>query len=103
MHLHPEKVSSTCSPRFAELNPHSSDMLAGACESVRAAADACRLSLKVLRRLSAFEQTLCRQSLRGVATLGQMVTEVKIWCAVNLWPCEPLPRRGSHDLSYKCR
>ena len=52
-------------------------MLAGACESVRAAADACRLSLKVLRRLSAFEQTLCTQSLRGVATLGQMVTEVQ--------------------------
>ena len=39
--------------------------------------DACRLSLKVLRRLSAFEQTLCTQSLRGVATLGQMVTEVQ--------------------------
>ena len=86
MHLHPEKVTSTCSPRFAELNPHSSDMLAGACESVRAAADACRLSLKVLRRLSAFEQTLCRQSLRGVATLGQMVTEVQTWRAVSPWP-----------------
>ena len=59
--------------------------------------------LGLMRRLSAFEQTLCRQSLRGVATLGQMVPEVQIWCAVNLWPCEPLPRRGSHDLSYICR
>ena len=77
MHLHPEKVSSTCSPRFAELNPHSSDMLAGACESVRAAADACRLSLKVLRRLSAFEQTLCRQSLRGTPTIKPMVRKVQ--------------------------
>ena len=83
MHLHPEKVSSTCSPRFAELNPHSSDMLAGACESVRAAADACRLSLKVLRRLSAFEQTLCRQSLRGTPTINQMVRKVQTYLAAN--------------------
>ena len=75
MHLHPEKVSSTCSPRFAELNPHSSDMLAGACESVRAAADACRLSLKVLRRLSS---KLCRQSLRGTPTIKPMVRKVQI-------------------------
>ena len=86
MHLHPEKVTSTCSQHCAERDPHSSDMLAGACESVRAAADACRLSLKVLRRLSAFEQTLCRQSLRGVATLGQMVPEVQTWRAVSPWP-----------------
>ena len=77
MHLQSEKVTSTCSQRFAELDPHCPGMLLAACESVRAGADACRLSLKVLRRLSAFEQTLCTQSLRGVATLGQMVTEVQ--------------------------
>ena len=77
MHLHPEKVSPTCSPRFAELNPHSSDMLAAVCESFRAGADACRLSLKVLCRLSTSWQTLCIQSLRDVATLGQMVPEVQ--------------------------
>ena len=77
MHLQSEKVTSTCSQRFAELDPHCPSMLGGACESFRAGADASRLSLEVLRRLSAFEQTLCRQSLRGVATLGQMVTEVQ--------------------------
>ena len=103
MHVHPEKVTSTCSQRFAELDPHCPGMLLAACESVRAGADACRLSLKVLCRLSTSWQTLCIQSLRDVATLGQMVPEVQIWCAVNLWPCEPLPRRGSHDISYKCR
>ena len=86
MHLQSEKVTSTCSQRFAELDPHCPSMLGGACESFKAAADACRLSLKVLRRLSAFEQTLCRQSLRGVATLGQMVTEVQTWRAVSPWP-----------------
>ena len=46
----------------------------------------------MLRRLSAFEQTLCTQSLRGVATLGQMVTEVQTWRAVS--PCG----RSSHFL-----
>ena len=86
MHLQSEKVTSTCSQRFAELDPHCPSMLGGACESFKAAADACRLSLEVLRRLSAFEQTLCRQSLRGVATLGQMVTEVQTWRAVSPWP-----------------
>ena len=86
MHLQSEKVTSTCSQRFAELDPHCPSMLGGACESFKAAADACRLSLEVLRRLSAFEQTLCRQSLRGVATLGQMVTEVQTWHAVSPWP-----------------
>ena len=84
MHLQSEKVTSTCSQRFAELDPHCPSMLGGACESFKAAADACRLSLEV--RLSAFEQTLCRQSLRGVATLGQMVTEVQTWRAVSPWP-----------------
>ena len=77
MHLQSEKVTATCSQRFAELDPHCPSMLGGACESFRAGADASRLSLEVLRRLSAFEQTLCTQSLRGVATLGQMVTEVQ--------------------------
>ena len=103
MHLQSEKVTSTCSQRFAELDPYCPGMLEAACKSSRAGADASRLSLEASAPFSAFEQTLCRQSLRGVATLGQMVPEVQIWCAVNLRPCEPLPRRGSHDLSYKCR
>ena len=77
MHLQSEKVTSTCSQRFAELDPHCPSMLGGACESFKAAADACRLSLEVLRRLSAFEQTLCRQSLRGTPTINQMVRKVQ--------------------------
>ena len=44
MHLQSEKVTSTCSQRFAELDPHCPSMLGGACESFKAAADACRLS-----------------------------------------------------------
>ena len=45
MHLQSEKVTSTCSQRFAELDPHCPSMLGGACESFKAAADASRLSL----------------------------------------------------------
>ena len=52
MHVHPEKVTSTCSQRFAELDPHCPGMSAGACESFKDDADACRLSLTCLRRLS---------------------------------------------------
>ena len=77
MHLQSEKVTSTCSQRFAELDPHCPSMLVAACESFRAGADASRLSLEVLRRLSAFEQTLCRQSLRGTPTINQMVRKVQ--------------------------
>ena len=71
MHLQSEKVTSTCSQRFAELDPHCPSMLGGACESFKAAADACRLSS------SAFEQTLCRQSLRGTPTIKPMVRKVQ--------------------------
>ena len=46
MHVHPEKVTSTCSQRFAELDPHCPSMFAGACESFKDDADACRLSLR---------------------------------------------------------
>ena len=74
MHLQPEKVTSTCSQRFAELDPHCPSMLGGACESFKAAADACRLSWD---RLSAFEQALCRQSLRGTPTIKPMVLKVQ--------------------------
>ena len=45
MHVHPEKVTSTCSQSFAELDPHCPGMSAGACESFKDDADACRLSL----------------------------------------------------------
>ena len=86
MHLQSEKVTSTCSQRFAELDPHCPSMLGGACESFKAAADACRLSLEVLRRLSAFEQTLCRQSLRGTPTIKPMVRKVQTCLAGNPWP-----------------
>ena len=86
MHLQSEKVTSTCSQRFAELDPHCPSMLAAACESFRAGADASRLSLEVLRRLSAFEQTLCRQSLRGTPTIKPMVRKVQTCLAGNPWP-----------------
>ena len=71
MHLQSEKVTSTCSQRFAELDPHCPSMLAAACESFRAGADASRLSLE--SKLGA----LCRQSLRGAPTIKQMVRKVQ--------------------------
>ena len=77
MHLQSEKVTSTCSQRFAELDPHCPSMLGGACESFKAAADACRLSLEVLRRLSSKLGALCRQSLRGTPTIKPMVLKVQ--------------------------
>ena len=46
MHLQSEKVTSTCSQRFAELDPYCPSMLEAACESFRAGADASRLSLE---------------------------------------------------------
>ena len=52
MHLQSEKVTCTCSQRFAELDPYCPSMLEAACESFRAGAVASRLSLEVLRRLS---------------------------------------------------
>ena len=48
MHLQPEKVTSTCSQRFAELDPYCPSMLEAACESFRAGADASRLSLEAV-------------------------------------------------------
>ena len=77
MHVHPEKVTSTCSQRFAELDPHCPSMLAAARESFRAGADASRLSLEVLRRLSSKLGALCRQSLRGTPTIKPMVGKVQ--------------------------
>ena len=65
MHLQPEKVTSTCSQRFAELDPCCPGMLEAACGSFRAGADASRLSLEVLRRLSSKLGALCRQSTRA--------------------------------------
>ena len=77
MHLQSEKVTSTCSQRFAELDPHCPSMLGGACESFKAAADACRLSWDSCADSSAFEQTLCRQSLRGIPTIKPVVRKVQ--------------------------
>ena len=52
-------------------------MLVAACESFRAGADASRLSLEVLRRLSSKLGALCRQSLRGTPTIKPMVLKVQ--------------------------
>ena len=79
MHLQSEKVTSTCSQRFAELDPYCPGMLEAACESFRAGADASRLSLP----FSAFEQTLCRQSLRGIPTIKPVVRKVQVHLAAN--------------------
>ena len=46
-------------------------------ESFRAGADASRLSLEVLRRLSSKLGALCRQSLRGTPTIKPMVGKVQ--------------------------
>ena len=43
--LQPDKVTSTCSERLAQLDPHCPPMLLAACRRSRAGADACRLSL----------------------------------------------------------
>ena len=39
--------------------------------------------LGLMRRLSAFEQTLCRQSLRGIPTIKQMIRKVQTYLAAN--------------------
>ena len=86
MHLQSEKVTSTCSQRFAELDPYCPSMLEAASESFRAGADASRLSLEVLRRLSSKLGALCRQSLRGAPTIKPMVGKVQAYLAANPWP-----------------
>ena len=50
--LEPEKVTSTCPQSFAELDPDCFGRVLGAGESFRGGAEACRLSLTCLRRLS---------------------------------------------------
>ena len=80
MHLQSEKVTSTCSQRFAELDPYCPSMLEAACESFRAGADASRLSLE--SKLGA----CCRQSLRGTPTIKPMVLKVQTYLAANPWP-----------------
>ena len=75
MHLQSEKVTSTCSQRFAELDPYCPGMLEAACESFGAGADASRRSLE--RRLSSKLGALCRQSLRGTPTIKPMVRKVQ--------------------------
>ena len=56
MHLQSEKVTSTCSQRFAELDPDSSHMLLAAPERFRDDADACRLSMD---HVSSFQRESC--------------------------------------------
>ena len=77
MHLQSEKVTSTCSQRFAELDPYCPSMLEAACESFRAGADASRLSLEASAPFSSKLGALCRQSLRGTPTIKPMVRKVK--------------------------
>ena len=75
MHLQSEKVTSTCSQRFAELDPYCPSMLEAACESSRAGADASRLSLEA--PFSSKLGVCCRQSLRGTLTIKPMVRKVQ--------------------------
>ena len=65
MHLGPEKVTSTCPQRFAELDPDCFDMVLGAGESFGGGAEACRLSLTWPRRLPPTSQHVCSQSQGG--------------------------------------
>ena len=52
MDLGPEKVTSTCPQRFAELDLDCFDRVLGTGESFRGGAEACGLSLTWARRLS---------------------------------------------------
>ena len=79
------------SQRFAELDPYCPSMLEAASESFRAGADASRLSLEVLRRLSSKLGALCRQSLRGTPTIKPMVRKVR-------HDTRPIPGRDSRSL-----
>ena len=86
MHVHPEKVTSTCSQRFAELDPYCPSMLEAACESSRAGADASRLSLEASAPFSSKLGACCRQSLRGTPTIKPMVRKVQVYLPANPWP-----------------
>ena len=86
MHLQSEKVTSTCSQRFAELDPYCPGMLEAACESFRAGADASRLSLEASAPFSSKLGACCRQSLRGTPTIKPMVGKVQTYLAANPWP-----------------
>ena len=86
MHLQSEKVTSTCSQRFAELDPYCPGMLEAACESFRAGADASRLSLEASAPFSSKLGACCRQSLRGTPTIKPMVRKVHVYLAANPWP-----------------
>ena len=63
--LQPDKVTSTCSERLAQLDPHCPPMLLAACKRSRAGADACRLSLACLSRLPSMSCAVCRQTQKG--------------------------------------
>ena len=86
MHLQSEKVTATCSQRFAELDPYCPGMLEAACESFRAGADASRLSLEASAPFSSKLGACCRQSLRGTPTIKPMVRKVQTCLAGNPWP-----------------
>ena len=61
--LQPDKVTSTCSERLAQLDPHCPPMLLAACKRSRAGADDCRLSLTL--RLPSMSCAVCRQTQKG--------------------------------------
>ena len=74
MHLQSEKVTSTCSQRFAELDPYCPSMLEAASESFRVTESRRRcLPAEPASKLGA----CCRQSLRGTPTIKPMVLKVQ--------------------------
>ena len=84
MHLQPEKVTSTCSHRFAELDPYCPSMLEAACELTPVMADV----LERMRQDSMAQQraqrghTLparrSRLSLLHATALGPVLTDMYI-------------------------
>ena len=63
--LEPEKVTSTCPQRFAELDLDCFGRVLGAGESFRGGAEACRLSLTWPRRLPPASQYVWTPSQGG--------------------------------------
>ena len=71
MDLGPEKVTSTCPQRFAELDPDSSHMLLAAPERFRDDADACRLSMGSCSRFTCWTAVLSKQNQRDHTSMTQ--------------------------------
>ena len=89
MHLQSEKVTSTCSQRFAELDPYCPGMLEAACESFRAGADASRLSL---------EPTLVASWARCAGRACAALPRSNRWSGRCRHDTRPIPGRDSRSL-----